>query len=254
MLNVFFALIITQCFAGSQAFANLILISGDSNIGNPLDGSSGAPINANNGTWFNNILGSGTTVKVQNDDISQSSFVDSASAINNFYNTQGGVTSSLVNTGTTINDALLTGVDLYISMLPSDDYTTQELNALSAYLSGGGTVFFMGEREGIDAPNIRINNALTLLGSNMSIIDASLDLGFTTTTNIDPDPLNAGVSSFTFAASSAALGGTSLIHSTNNTTIIAYEDLAEVPVPAAIWLFGSSLLGFMGIARRKKTT
>jgi hypothetical protein len=254
MFYVLFVLIITQTFVGSQAFAGLILISGDSNIGNPLDGSAGAPINANNSTWFNNILGSGTTVKIQNDNITQSGFVDSASAIHNFYNTQGGVSSSLVVAGTTINDALLTGVDLYISMLPSDDFTTPELNALSAYLSGGGSVFFMGELEGSDLPNIRINSALTFLGSSMSILDASLDLGFTTTSNIDSDPLNAGVSSFTFAASSAAVGGTSLIHSTNNTTIIAYEDVAAVPVPAAIWLFGSGLFGFMGIARRKKAT
>ncbi len=29
--------------------------------------------------------------------------------------------------------------------------------------------------------------------------------------------------------------------------------LAPVPVPAAVWLFGSGLLGLMGIARRKKT-
>jgi len=30
-------------------------------------------------------------------------------------------------------------------------------------------------------------------------------------------------------------------------------DVAAVPVPAAVWLFGSGLLGLIGIARRKKT-
>ncbi len=30
-------------------------------------------------------------------------------------------------------------------------------------------------------------------------------------------------------------------------------DVAPVPVPAAAWLFGSGLLGFIGVARRKKT-
>jgi len=245
-------LIITQCLSGSQAFASLILVSGDSNIGNPLDGSATAPINVYNGTWFDNILGSGTTVKVQNGNISQSSLVDSASAIDTFYNSLGGVTSSLVAPGTTINDALLTGVDLYISMLPSDNFTTPELDALSAYVSGGGSVFFMGETEGSDVENIRINSALTFLGSSMSILDAKLDLGFTTTSNIDPDPLNTGVSSFTFAASSAVAGGTSLILSTDRTPIIAYENVPAVPVPAAVWLFGSGLLGLIGIARRKR--
>jgi len=28
---------------------------------------------------------------------------------------------------------------------------------------------------------------------------------------------------------------------------------AVIPVPAAVWLFGSGLLGLVGIARRKKT-
>ena len=65
----------------------------------------------------------------------------------------------------------------------------------------------------------------------MSILDAKLDLGFTTTSNIDPDTLNTGVSSFTFASSSAVSGGTSLIRSTNNTPIIAYEGVSAVPAP-----------------------
>jgi hypothetical protein len=29
-------------------------------------------------------------------------------------------------------------------------------------------------------------------------------------------------------------------------------DVSSVPVPAAVWLFGSGLLGLIGIARRKK--
>lgn len=252
IFGVLCVLIITQCFTGSQAFASLILVSGDSNIGNPLDGSAGAPIDLDNATWFNNILGSGTTVKVQNDAIVDETVASSARAINTFYDAQGGITSTMVAPDTIIDDALLTGIDLYISMLPSDNFTTPELNALSAYVSGGGSVFFMGELEGFDLENTRINSALTILGSSMSILDAKLDLGFTTTSNIDPDPLNTGVSSFTFAASSAVSGGTSLIRSTNNTPIIAYEDVPAVPVPAAVWLFGSGLLGFMGIARRKK--
>jgi hypothetical protein len=30
------------------------------------------------------------------------------------------------------------------------------------------------------------------------------------------------------------------------------QGVSAVPVPAAVWLFGSSLLGLVGIARRKK--
>jgi len=30
------------------------------------------------------------------------------------------------------------------------------------------------------------------------------------------------------------------------------QSLAAVPIPAAVWLFGSGLLGLIGMARRKK--
>ena len=36
------------------------------------------------------------------------------------------------------------------------------------------------------------------------------------------------------------------------TYTIQVESLAAVPVPAAVWLFGSGLLGLVGMARRKK--
>jgi len=33
---------------------------------------------------------------------------------------------------------------------------------------------------------------------------------------------------------------------------LTYGDVSAVPVPAAVWLFGSGLVGLVGIARRKK--
>ena len=34
----------------------------------------------------------------------------------------------------------------------------------------------------------------------------------------------------------------------------AFADLTIIPIPAAVWLFGSGLIGLVGIARRKRTT
>jgi len=100
---------------------------------------------------------------------------------------------------TAFNNTLLAGVDLNIGMLPSNDYTVAELDALSAYLAGGRSVFFMGDGGLLSShENARINSALTFLGSSMSIVDADLDDSpWSTTTNIDTDPINAGVSNFT---------------------------------------------------------
>ena len=99
--------------------------------------------------------------------------------------------------------------------------------------------------------NTRINSALAFLGSSMSIVGSTLDELWHTTTNIDADPINAGVSNFTYAYTSAVSGGTSLIRALDNSTFVAYEG-SVVPVPAALWLFGSGLLGLVGVARRKK--
>ncbi len=37
-----------------------------------------------------------------------------------------------------------------------------------------------------------------------------------------------------------------------NGNLVAISDLSAVPVPAAVWLFGSGLLGLLGVARRRK--
>jgi hypothetical protein len=36
-------------------------------------------------------------------------------------------------------------------------------------------------------------------------------------------------------------------------TSVVNMQISQVPVPAAVWLFGSGLLGLIGIVRRKKT-
>ena len=36
------------------------------------------------------------------------------------------------------------------------------------------------------------------------------------------------------------------------TPLSSYDGMAPVPVPATVWLFGSGLLGLMGVARRRK--
>lgn len=40
----------------------------------------------------------------------------------------------------------------------------------------------------------------------------------------------------------------------DNFAITALDDVPEIPVPAAIWLFGTALLGLAGVSKRKKST
>ena len=252
LVRLFYAFIVTQCLAVSPVYAGFIFVSGDSNIGSPIDGEDGAfgvEINPNNATWFTNILGSSTTAMVQEG----SGVEESANAINDLYNSLVGVSSSVISESSTIDSSLLSGVDFYISMGPNVDFTTTELNVLKGFLAGGGSIFLMGENVTASS-NTGINSALTFLGSNINIVNDALDPGWNITTNIDTDPFNTDVSSFTFADASEVTGGTSLIGTkTDGTTFIAYEEVTAVPVPPALWLFGSGLLGLIGISRRKKT-
>jgi hypothetical protein len=36
-----------------------------------------------------------------------------------------------------------------------------------------------------------------------------------------------------------------------NGSVLQLQKIAAVPVPGAVWLFGSALLGFLGVSRRK---
>ena len=64
--------------------------------------------------------------------------------------------------------------------------------------------------------------------------------------------LGAGVTAYTmqFAAVCGASNTCTADYYFDNVSIIA--DVNAVPVPAAVWLFGSGLLGLIGVARRKK--
>jgi hypothetical protein len=69
--------------------------------------------------------------------------------------------------------------------------------------------------------------------------------------DFDPhNPFASGTSTFTLGLLSAGITGFTDILISFGTTA---GDNVAVPIPAAIWLFASGLLGLIGIARRKYT-
>jgi hypothetical protein len=53
--------------------------------------------------------------------------------------------------------------------------------------------------------------------------------------------------SFGFGAVSTENNGSGIFYDN-----LVFAEVAPVPVPAAVWLFGSGLLGLVGVARRRK--
>jgi len=81
------------------------------------------------------------------------------------------------------------------------------------------------------------NNSATLLGSDLFILgmrDTTISASW-----MDPDAIVCNSQNGTCSVSWSGL----------STELIV--DIQPVPVPAALWLFGSGLLGLVGIARRK---
>ncbi|WP_210398030.1 PEP-CTERM sorting domain-containing protein [Motiliproteus sediminis] len=145
--------------------------------------------------------------------------------VNAFYDGLAGHSSSIINTEVTAGD--LAGIELFWAVQPANDYTNSELTAMAGFLAGGGRIAFMGEHgSGFgEAENIRINSALSFLGSAMSIVNSQIqDSGGQTALRangeiLDHD-LTAGVDSYNYAAFAPILGAPEVLMLGHNLTSV----------------------------------
>ena len=90
-------------------------------------------------------------------------------------------------------------------------------------------------------------NYTVLIGNNEDSITfntgstVTIDLGANGMLDITPNSV----------ATASYAGGTNTINEINGTFLL--HDVPAIPIPPTVWLFGSGLLGLVGMARRKKS-
>jgi len=238
----------------SLANAGTIVLSGDGNIGDFINGSAGAPVLAGNSTFYSNLLGTGTNVVIEGPTVGAytSDEYEAEAAIAAYY-TGLGDTVVQVAAGS-VTAATLTGANLFISDLNDTGFPGAEVSAISSLLSGGGTALFEGEFTPYDAgADALINAALSALGSTMSLNQDEQDCGFQTATGsqIGSTPLDAGISAFGYGCVSTVTGGTAVFSTIAGPAFMAEQTTTTAtPEPSTVVLtLGGGFL--MMIGRRR---
>ncbi len=201
-----------------------IVLSGDANIGSALiAGGEPIPFDPGNVTFFQNVLemNAGSNVALSLNRAPASVINEVLSDIYQTYQ-DGGAAVSFIETGR-ISAATLGAVDLLVILLPNFDFTHAELTAMSDFLGGGGTVFFLGENTNFRPWNDRINATLEFLGSSMRIDNTVVGRAADRTANLAAHPVLFGVTDISFAVISTISGGMTLVSSELDEPFIAVD-------------------------------
>lgn len=213
---------------------------------------------------FGVLSGSASAVTVGTYSFTDAELADQANVSN------GAVWDSASNVYTTTPTAL-TDADAasYASTYPQDGYSnvtidlgfgqTQVTNG-----SGGDIALFFFNEQSTNVVNVTIggvpSTATTpLTFGNVHDADGNLQVGLgLASTPVHFSVIEIDLSNYGFAAG-AVLSAPLSVNLIQDDPAIAVSlsmagslNSAAVPVPAAVWLFGSGLLGLVGVARRKK--
>ena len=225
--------------------AGTLIVSGDVTSAFSLTNSSPNVAQPGVGQFYTNILGGGTSVAI----LSSNQF-DASDEIDEFYDSLTGVSTNLFSSE--ITPGLLSGVDLLLLPFLGRSLSAAEVDAIAAFQQSGGTLFVTGEGASINGganSNGLVNSLLSDLGSSMSIVSVTLDIGpqTATGTEIADHPLTSGVTTFHYGATASVAGGTPLFFANDGTSAFM---AVEVPEPLTATLAIACLLATVGARRR----
>lgn len=229
-------LVLSGTVGVSTASAGYIMALGDET---PM-AYAGTP---DNNVFFNNILGTGTSVLVH-----ETVCPACGPSLSGYYDSLPGVGSSLVSGD--ITAGLLFGVDLFITGLTGGPLSPGEVVALEDFLDAGGSLLFSGDYTYSFAA---VNSALVALGSGLSLYGPPIDIG-PWYAFVLLDSLTAGVGSFRYGYAYGVSGGTPLFLRSDESPFLAYEtynNASPIPEPSTILLLGAGLVG-LGLWGRKR--
>jgi hypothetical protein len=223
----------------AASHAGTVIVSGDVTPVFSLTSSSPDPATSGNRRFFTNILGGGTSVVIRN--TSFNSFA--APEIDEFYDSLPGVVSTLV--AGPVTGSQLASADLFLAPVPNTAFSASEGIAIASFLNSGGGVVLMGESEGIEfgpETNGYVNGLLTYLGSQLTLVTHSLDIGpqIATGSRIANHPLTAEVTAYNYGSASIVEGGVPLYFSHGGAPFVAVETLT-VPEPGGAALLAIGL-------------
>lgn len=173
--------------------------------------------------------------------------------------------STLIGNTGIISNSLVFGSDGTLYTANNSLYTIDTITGSSTivgnggdpYSSSGDLAFIGGELylSSVGGDDLFKLDTGTGVGTEIGNIGFGAVYGLATDNNIDL----YGTTGITVLSVDVTTGaGTALVNyggqglgSANGSAFL--EEAAVVPVPAAVWLFGSGLLGLVGIARRKKS-
>jgi hypothetical protein len=135
-------------------------------------------------------------------------------------------------------------------------YDSTSVLPVSGRIEHTGTIQFNGS---IDvgnftvalAPNRPAGTSGFVVASNFGLMEIIFDIAATPISEPFEDELVIAGDILVSPELALALGNTDFAGVDAGAALIV-SDASIVPIPAAAWLFGSALLGFMGIARRKQ--